>query len=135
MNVNIESRQGRLRSSEERVYSFLSDFTNFKGFIPTDKIEDFTADENSCSFSVPGVGKAGLRIVEKVPFQLIKLTGEGTPFEFFLWMQFKQVDETDTRVKVTLKADLPMAIKMFATKPLTQFVEQMVDKLEQLPFN
>jgi carbon monoxide dehydrogenase subunit G len=73
-----------------------------------------------------------MRIIERKENELVKISSDETvPFTFFLWIQLKEVDENDTRVKVTLHADLNPMLKMVAKKPLTQFVDALVDKLEQ----
>ena len=47
-----------------------------------------------------------------------------------MWIQLKEVGELDTRVKITLKAELNPMLNMVAKKPLTTFIETLVDKLE-----
>ena len=134
--TTFESRIGKIECNDKLVYSFLSDFNNFKGIVPSDKLNDFTSTKDTCSFTVGPIGKIGLKIIEREPNKLIKISGdESSKFEFFLWIQIKQVAENDTRVKVTLKADLNPFIKMMASKPLQQFVDTLVDKMEGFDFN
>ena len=74
------------------------------------------------------VGKVGLRIVETTPFDTIKYTSEGnTPVNFFLWVQIKEVEEADCRVKLTIKADMNPMIKMMAAGPIKKFLEVVAD--------
>lgn len=135
METKFESKVGKLNASDERVYSFLSDFNNFKQFIPADKVNDFESSEDHCKFSVPGMGSVGLRIVEKEPFKALKVAGEGMANQqFFLWIQLKQMEATDTRIKLTIKADLNPMIKMMASKPLQNFLDKLVETIEKIPF-
>lgn len=131
----FESRIGKLKASEENVFLFLADFNNFKQFIPGDQISNWQSDQETCSFTIGGVGDVSLRIIEKEPYKLIKINGGGmAKVEFFLWIQLKQLEEKDTRVKITLKADLNPMIKMVAAKPLKQFLEILVGHMENFAF-
>ena len=61
---------------------------------------------------------------------MIKYTAEGkTPFNFFLWIQLKEVAEDDTRVKLTIKADMNPMIKMMASKPIKKFLGVLVEAI------
>jgi carbon monoxide dehydrogenase subunit G len=135
METQIESRTGKISSPASRVYAFMSSFNNFGLLIPKDKVKDWQSTEDHCQFTVDGIGKVGLRIIEKEPNSLVKITGEeGSKLNFFFWIQLKDVSDNDTRIKLTIKADLNPMIKMVATKPLQNFVDTLVDQLEKIPF-
>lgn len=135
METKIESKVGKIVGSSERVYNFLSNFNNFKHLVPPDKIKNWESSEDRCHFTVDGLGEAGLRIIEKEPYSLIKITGEeGSKFDFYFWIQLKEVESNDTRIKLTIKAELNPMVKMMATKPLQKFVDTLVEQLEKLPF-
>ena len=103
--MRLESKIGKIAHSDQKVYNFLTDFNNFKEFIPADKLQNWQAYESSCRFTINPVGETGVRIIEKEPYKLIKLTGiEESKFDFKLWVQLKQVEENDTRIKITLEA-------------------------------
>ncbi len=134
--TKFESRIGKIQSPQEKVYNFLSDFNNFKHIIPEDKVNEWKSDPESCSFKVSGVGDVGLKMVEKEPYDLIKITGNGLAnVEFFLWIQLKKVSENDTRVKITMKADLNPMLKMAASKPMNSFLEIVVNYMENFSFD
>jgi len=131
--VEIESRIGKIKANQEKVYALLADFNNLAKFVPNDKVTDFTSNVDSCSFTIDKIGKFGMRIIEREPSKLIKIVNdENVPFQFKMWVQLKEVSETDTRVKITLKAELNPMLKMVAQKPLTTFVETLIDKIEQI---
>ena len=135
METKIESRTGKINSPSSRVYAFMSNFNNFAMLVPKDKVKDWQSSEDHCQFTVDGLGKAGLRIIEKEPYSLVKITGEeGSKLNFTFWIQLKEVSENDTRLKLTIHADLNPMIKMMATKPLQNFVDTLVDQLEKVPF-
>ncbi|RPH33129.1 MAG: SRPBCC family protein [Bacteroidales bacterium] len=126
--TEFESKVVTISRSSEEVFRVLSDFRLFTPFIPADKLEDWKAEEDSCSFSVKGVGQTGLKIVEKEPFKTVKITGDGKlPFEFFLWVQLKEVEPNDTRMKLTLKAELNMMLKMMLGKKIEEGINTMAE--------
>ena len=131
--TTIECRIGKINSSEEKIFNLLSKFNNFNNFIPQEKVKNYVATEDTCSFTIDNIGDFGMRIIERQPFSLVKITNdEKVPFNFNFWIQLKKVAENDTRVKLTIKAELNAMLKMVAKKPLTNFVNTLVDKLEEM---
>jgi len=129
------SKTGKINKSNEKVYAFLSDFTNFKSLIPADKVSGFSATEDTCRFSIMGIGEAGLKIVEKEAFHLIKISSDGkTPFTFFFWIQLKPIKEDDnsTAIRLTLDADLNPMTKMMIGSHLQKGLDSMIDYMEKL---
>ena len=54
---------------------------------------------------------------------------------FNLWVQLKSVGENDTRIKVTLKAEINMMIKMMVEKPIKEMLNKMAEMLASLPYD
>ena len=133
--MRLESKIGTIPYSDKRIYTFLTDFNNFKNLIPEDKLKDWQADETSCSFTISPLGRTGVKIVEKQPFKLIKLTSlEESSYHFVFWLQLKAVSENDTRVKLTLEADLNAMLETMARKPLQEFLDKLVDQLSKFTY-
>jgi hypothetical protein len=132
----IESRIGVLKYKDENIFRFISNFNNFESLIPADRVKNWKSDEESCSFYVEGLGNAGLRIIEKEEFKTLKITSEeGTPVSFLLWFQLKKVEEADTRIKVTIEPKLNAMMMAMVKNPLQNFVDMLVDQMEQLKFD
>lgn len=116
--------------NQEKIFSFISNFNNFKDLVPQDKIKDWESTEDTCRFKVDGIGEAGLKIVEKEPCKTVKFSTDGkVPFNFFLWVQLKEVADNDTRIKLTLKADLNPMMKMVVAKPIDKFLNLLGDSI------
>lgn len=128
--TTVESKIVAIRRTDEQVYTVLSSFKAFDPIARAAQIEDWHADDDSCSFTAKGFGTVKLRIVEREPFKTIKIKGEeGLPFEVFLWFQFKQVAPYDTRTKLTLKADLNMAMGWMLKSKLQEGVDTIAESL------
>lgn len=135
METKIESRIGTIQANDERIYQFVSDFNNFRQFIPADKVKDFESTEDTCRFSVDGVGKVGLQIIEKEPFKTVKITGDGMANQkFVFWIQLVKKEAYVTHIRLTIKADLNPMLKMMVVKPLQNFLDRLVDAMEKMQF-
>ncbi len=131
----IESRIGKVNYQDEKIYSFISEFSNFTKLIPYERVESWEADADTCSFSIAGIGKAGLRIIEREPHKLIKIKAdEKTPIGLTMWVQLKKIAENDTRVKITLDPAVnPIMMSMFK-KHLQNFVDELINQIEKYQF-
>ena len=119
------------------VYDTLADLNNLeklKSRIPADKIEDFTFDSDSCSFSIQPVGKVRFCIIDREPLKTIKLTADQSPVEVTMWIQFKETGEQETKMKLTIKANLNPFIKPMLSQPLQEGINKIADILANIPY-
>ncbi|HNX87884.1 MAG TPA: SRPBCC family protein [Paludibacteraceae bacterium] len=138
--TTYESDIKTISSSGEVVFNILSNLSNFNNLqnLNADAqeklnqmLKDVEFDENSCRFTVDGVGRVGFRIIEREPFKTIKLEAENSPVAVNGWIQLVQVSETDTRMKLTLKADIPTMIKVMVDSKLKKGINTIADTLVQ----
>ena len=123
--------------NEDRIFNMLSDLSNLekvKDLIPQDKIQEFEFDKDSCSFSVTPVGKITFQIVEREPYKTVKFTTANSPIPLYLWIQLKQIEENDTRMKLTVRADLNPFLKQMVSKPLQDALDKISTILAALPY-
>lgn len=123
--------------NNEQVYEKISDLTNLdkvKDKLPQDKIKDLQFDADSISFSVPPVGMLTLRIVEREPCKCIKFETVNSPLPFNLWIQLVPVNETECKMKLTIKAEINPFIKGMIQKPLEEGLEKMAEMLSKIPY-
>ena len=130
--MRIESRIGHIYATTERVFSLISDFSRINStMLPqNDKIKDVEATADSCTFTIDKAGRFGMRIVERQPNNLLKIESSESPLQFKMWIQLKEYHETETAVKVTLDAEVNALMSVMVKKPLTEFVETLVSKME-----
>jgi len=131
--TTYESDIKTISSDGEVVFGLLSDLTNLKEMLErtplSDKVKDLQFQPDSCSFVVEGFGKMGFKIVEKEPFKTIKLQSENAPVVLNVWIQLVQKAENNTQMKLTLKSDLPVMIKMMIDKKLKEGINLIADVL------
>lgn len=131
--AKIESKITKSEFSDEKLFAFVTNFNNFEKLIPSDKVKNWQSDEESCSFTIPGIGSAGLRIIEKDPPSMVKITSEGgTPVKFLMWIQLKKMEENDTRIRITIDPQVNMMMMTMVKKPLKEFVDMIAERMSTL---
>ena len=133
-----ESAVTKVAASAAQVYSVFSNLKNLervKDLIPKDKVQELEIEAESVRMKVDGLGqKITILIVDKTENEVIKYGAEGIPMEMNFWIQMKEVAPMDTRIKLTLKADIPMMFKMMLDKKIQQGIDQAAAMIAQFPF-
>ena len=135
--TKFESSIKQIPYPVENVYRNISDLSNLERVrdrIPEDKLQDFEFDSDSVQVSVAPVGVIKLRIIEREENKCVKFETEQSPLPFNLWIQVLPVSETESKMKVTVKADIPFMLKGMVSGPLQDGVEKIADALAQIPY-
>lgn len=136
--VKYESKIHSAAASAEQIYKVLSNLNNLnrvKDLIPKDKVQELEVSEDCVRMKVDGLGqKIAISIVDKIENDTIKFGAENIPMEMNFWIQLKEVTPNDTRIKLTLKADLPMMFKMMLDKKLQNGIDQAAEMLAKFPY-
>ena len=126
-----ESKQQQVLKGASRIYPLI---TRFDMLTPAlqDKVEEWHATEDTCSFKVKGFTVA-LRIVERVENKHIKITGDneagGLPVDFSFWIQLHEVSDADTRMRMVLHAELNMMMRMMLGSKLQEGLDKAIEGL------
>lgn len=133
-----ESAVTKVAASAAQIYSVFSNLRNLervKDMIPQDKVQEMEIEAESVRMKVDGLGqKITILIVDKTENEVIKYGVEGIPMEMNFWIQMKEVAPMDTRIKLTLKADIPMMFKMMLDKKIQPGIGQAAAMIAQFPF-
>jgi len=137
--TKYESKVCSIPNSAENVYKVLSNLENLdrvKDMIPQDKVQELEVSADSIRMKVDGLGqKITISIVERIENDTIKFGAEGIPMQANFWIQLKELAPLDTRIKLTIKADIPFMFKMMLDKKMQQGLDQAADMLAQFPYN
>ena len=124
--------------SAAQIYRVLSNMENLervRDMIPKDKIQELEIEPDRVRMKVDGLGqKITIAIVDRIENDTIKFGAEGVPIDANFWIQMKEVSPTDTRIKLTVKADIPFMFKFMVEKKLQQGLDQAADMLAQFPY-
>ena len=122
-----------------QIYRVLSDLKNIErvcDLIPQDKIQEMEIDSDYIRMKVDGLGqKITIAIVDRIENDTVKFGAEGIPMEANFWIQLKEVAPADTRIKLTVKAEIPMMFKFMIKNKLQQGLDQAADMLAQFTYN
>ena len=135
--TKFESSVKQIPYPVEDVYRNISDLSNLERVrdrIPDDKLKSFSFDKDSVSVNVAPVGDLKLRIIEREEGKCVKFEGVQTPLPFNLWIQVLPVTATESKMKITVQADIPFMLKGMVAGPLQDGVEKIADALSQIPF-
>lgn len=152
--AKYESHIKQVPYTQSAIYAKISDLTNLavikerfddptvQAKMPADKIEEirnvvdkmeFTTDTVSAPAGPIG-GNISVQIVNREPEKCVKFTSTKSPVDFKLWVQVLPVNETSSKIKVTLDADLNFFMKQMLDKPLSQGVDKFADMLAMIPY-
>ena len=131
----LESKIGKIGEKNEVIFGFLADFNHFGQLVPQERVSNWEASKDHCSFSIDGMGKVGLQVLERQAHNLIKIgSDKETMLAFTMWIQLKQAEEKDTRIRITIDVDIGPLMLPMVKKPLQEFIDTLVDRMEEIPY-
>lgn len=137
--TKYESKVYSTKNSAHTVYTVLSNLENLnrvKDLIPKDKVQELEIHQDHIRIKVDGLGqKVTIKIVDTILDDTIKFGFDNIPLQLNFWVQLKQLSEDDTRMKLTIKADIPMMLKMMLDKKIQEGLEQAAQMLSSFPYH
>jgi hypothetical protein len=132
--VKIESKKVEIKRNVEFVYEYLADFTHFS-MVANNKIENFKATQDRCSFTIKGMTDMGLKIISRLPNESITISNDtdvpsSMPLNFLIIFEFERVEPYVTKVIVKMELDANPMIAMMVKKPLEKFVNSLADGMK-----
>lgn len=136
--TKYESKITSAPYSAEQIYRVLSDLKNIervRDMIPKDKVQEMEIDSDFIRIKVDGLAqKITIAIVDRIQNDTVKFGLEGAPMSANFWIQLKEITPEDTRIRLTIKADIPMMFRMMIGNKLQQGLDQAADMLAQFPY-
>ena len=136
--TKYESKITSAPYSAQQIYRVLSDMRSLdrvKDLIPKDKVQEMDIEPDRVRLKVDGLAqKITIAIVDRIENDTVKFRLEGIPMDGNFWIQLKEVSPTDTRIKLTIKADIPFMFKFMVEKKMQTGLDQAADMLAQFPY-
>jgi len=136
-----------VHQNQEIIFNYLSNFENLSNYVndgllsklteqvPQIKISNFESDADSCRFEISGLGMTEIRIIERDAFKTIKISSSGSmPVGIVFWIQLLPVSDYETKLRLTLDAEMSMMIKMMVNSKLEEGINRLADMLAALPY-
>ncbi len=133
----FESSIKQIPYSQQAVYNMLSDLSNIERVrdrIPEDKIKDLKFDTDSVSVNVSPVGEVKFNIIERQEPKCIKFQSVQSPVPVTLWIQVLPMSDTESKMKLTVDADIPFILKGMVSGPLQEGIEKIADALAMIHY-
>ena len=129
--AEFKSNKVIINAKPEKVFSFLSDFNNFEKLLP-EQVTNWQSTGENCSFTIKGMADLAMHISEKQEHSKIRYSSEGkSPFPFYMDTEFNEIEDGQTETRVTINAKLNPMLKMMASRPLSNFVNILAEKLKE----
>lgn len=133
--VKTESKKTEIVRNVEFVFDHVSNFSNFS-LMANDKIENFKATEDRCSFTIKGMGDFGLKIIGRIPYEKITVASDpevqsSMPLNFILNLNFEKTEAYKCNVTAVIELDVPQIMAMMIKKQLEKAADTLVETLKQ----
>lgn len=129
--TTITSHKKQIAASANAIFEFLSDFNNLQDLMPS-KVVNWSSTETSCAFTIEGMAHMNMAYGKNVQDEKIEMISKGkNPFTYDLSTSIFKVNETTSDVYIVFNGDMNPMIAMMAKKPLQNFVDILVDRLQE----
>ncbi len=130
MEFQIVSNTERINTSAYQVYFSLSKLSNFDSIPKGKGVNNWETTEDTLSFNFKNFIFICFRIIEREEYKLIKIASEGkNPFSYKIWIQLKEINYNDTRMRITMRAEMgiikKILLKRFLKKMISDFASQI----------
>ena len=129
-----ESKQKQLFVSQIEAYNKLSYLKNIEPYVSAikqqfqDKIQDISIDSNYISLSVENINVV-FKIIDREEYKTIKFAVDNIPLSANMWIQLKEISEMETRMKLTIKADIPFFLKPMVGDKLEKGIDEIANAI------
>jgi hypothetical protein len=129
--MNIDGNTVPLEKTQEELFNFFSDLTNFEKIMPAN-INKFEVDGDSFLFGLPGMPEIRLVLSEKIAFSNVTLGAASSKLPFTLAANITKVEKNKSEVTLSFVGDFNPMMSMMVKKPLTKFVETLTENIGKL---
>lgn len=133
----FESSIREVPYSQHAVYSMLENMENIERVrdrIPADKVGQISFDRDTITVSGSPIGSLSMKIIDREPEKLIKMTSVDGPVAFNVWIQVLPLTDASSKMKVTLGAELNMFIRQMAGRKIQEAVEKLAGMLQYIKY-
>lgn len=129
--MKLESRKVSVSKSSEYIFTKLAQLASYEGLMP-ESIEKFEIDNDSFIFGLKGMPEIRLVLKNKTPYSNITLGAASSKMPFTLAVDIHETGTDTSDVQLLFNGVFNPMISMMVKKPLTKFIETLIDNIEQL---
>ena len=132
-DLEYVSKIAKNSCQDQQLFDFVSDFRNLASMLPVEVKDKVSVTSETITIQAMQAMSITLSILEKEPYKLLKIGTEGNEM-LRIWIQLKQIAPYDTRIRVTLRANVPLIARpMLKKAKLQDFVDNLALALGQIP--
>ena len=127
--ATYKSKQTLVSKAPYELYMSVTDLRNILNMLPQDKKEGVTADFDSIHATVQGFN-IGVRVIERSPYNLIRLKDDGAPFSFNIELHFDPTAySSQTLFHIVVDAELNFMMKTLLGSKIQTALDKIADSL------
>ena len=127
--ATYKSKQTLVSKAPYELYMAVTDLRNILNMLPQDKKEGVTADFDSIHATVQGFN-IGVRVIERSPYNLIRLKDDGSPFSFNIELHFDPTAySSQTLFHIVVDAELNFMMKTLLGSKIQTALDKIADSL------
>ena len=127
----IKSTVIELEKSNEEIFNFISDFTNFAKLMPP-QAQNVKITRDNCSFTIQGMPAINLKITERIAYDSVLMVADEGKLPFSLKCTLNKLGENQCTAQFSFEAELSGMMKMMVEKPLLNFLNLLGQKLKDI---
>lgn len=130
---HIETEKVNCPQPAEKLYTFLTDFNNFKSLMPP-QVSNWQSTADTCTFTINNMATVGMKIESKTPHGKIHIISDGgkVPFSFTLDVLITEVDANNSIGQLVFDADIPIFLRPMVEGPLGNFFNLLAKKMAEI---
>ncbi|HEY4800253.1 MAG TPA: hypothetical protein VII99_14325 [Bacteroidia bacterium] len=134
--MQIESDKAEINKPASEIFSFLTNFNNFQKLMP-EQVVGWHSTENECHFTIKNLATIGMKIIDKTPNSLIKISSMPAPngklpLDFILSVHLTETAPDKCTGQFVFEAELNPMLKMMLEKPLSKFFNLLAEKMKDI---
>lgn len=126
--MNISSNEVHINAKDEVIFQLLSNCNNFKQYVP--EIQNWQSTENSCAFSVQGVGDVQMNITEKNAFSSVVFDVKNTQIKSLSIVFAIKNKENTSILTGNSSIDIPVFIAQMIKPSLQKFLNLLMERIK-----
>ena len=129
--TTLTSHKKLVSTSANIIFEFLNDFNNLEHLMPS-KVVNWSSTPITCAFTIEGMAHMNMAFGKNIENEKVEMISKGkNPFSYELNTIINKVDEKSAEVNITFVGDMNPMFAMMAKKPLQDFVNVLVDRLQE----
>ena len=128
--MHLESPTKQLNQSNETVYNFLMDISNFEKLMPENTSKFEILNEKRFLFALKGMPEIVLELKEGIPHSKVVLGAASDKLPFTLIVLITETGDSQSEVQLSFEGDFNPMMSMMIKGPITKFIQTLASNMD-----